>query len=62
MKKLRVPHCASCWDKGWSSVLSNWHQAADFIGDKSRDVVMEKRNYCPCKKGQKLKKLENEKI
>ena len=58
-KRPRVPTCANCWDKGYSSVLSNWHQAADFTGDISHDEVFEKRNYCPCKKGQKLKKLES---
>lgn len=59
LKKPRVPYCANCWDKGWNSYLSNFHQAADFLGDKSHDRVFEKRNYCHCKGGQKLKRLEN---
>lgn len=58
LKRKRVPYCAACWDKGYSSVLANWHQAADFMGDVSRDEVFEKRNYCPCKIGQKLKLKE----
>lgn len=59
VKKRRVPYCASCWDKGWSSVLSVEHTASDFeMGERGGDKMIQKRNYCQCKKGRKLLKLE----
>jgi hypothetical protein len=57
-KRPRVPYCYSCYDKGWNSYLSVQRIGSDFdfVGG---DRMIEKRLYCGCKKGQKLKKLEN---
>lgn len=61
LKRKRVPYCASCWDKGYATVLQTFHQATDFEGDKVKAVnrIFEKRNYCYCKGGQRLKRKEN---
>ncbi len=63
MKKKAVrkaPACASCWDKGYASVLQVQNQAADFEGEKSYRGTIQRKNWCHCKKGVRLLYEEKE--
>lgn len=59
-KRPKVPYCYSCYDKGYNSYLAVEHTASDFeMGERGGDKTFEKRRYCGCKGGQRLKRLES---
>lgn len=48
--------CTHCWGKGYGTQTLNYHAAADFEGDQTHDTPAPVMDFCPCPRGQQLKK------